>query len=323
MATIERALVAGALAALVAGARATRLDPRPAGRLVGCARVRTGHVHAVLYREALDRGDEHSLPFVLYPARALRVPDRRLGAPRWSTRANARTPACATGRSASARSRSRSTPSSRRTWVTSNPPGRRSSRACAGRGHRRRARRARAARDSRLPRALARPTPQPPRARSTPSPSGRAATGFLEPALFRFHGDAHRGQDRARPPRGGGAARRRSGAARREAAASLAAGDRRALPRNAVLGARRAGGGVRARSDGGTGAARTRRRAVRARAHAARAGHRSAPRAQEAPGPRIARGRARDLPDAGRSALGGARPRRARARRRPGEHDRD
>ena len=107
----------------------------------------------------------------------------------------------------------------------------------------------------------------------------------------------HRGQDRARPPRGGRTAGRRPGAARREAPASLAAGDRRALPGHALLGPRRAGGGVR-RALGGTRAARARRRAVRARAHAARAGHRSAARAPEAPGARVAGGRARDLPDA-------------------------
>ena len=34
-------------------------------RLVRCARIRTGHVRRCCYREALDRGDEHSLPFLL------------------------------------------------------------------------------------------------------------------------------------------------------------------------------------------------------------------------------------------------------------------
>ena len=72
----------------------------------------------------------------------------------------------------------------------------------------------------------------------------------------------------------------------------LAAGDRRSLPRAAVLGAGRAGGGL-PRARGGARAPRAPRRAVRAGAHAARARQRAAARPQEAPGPRVAGGCAR------------------------------
>ena len=224
-----------------------------------------------LHREALDRGDEHSLPFVLYRARALRVPHGRLGDSRCSTLANARTPACATGRSASAHSRSRS-----RRIVEAHLGHVESARAkierghAHGGGHRRRTGRPRAARHSRLPRALAGrrcsrraharrawPSGHRPRGSSSPHSSATTAT-HIEAKIALGHRERRR------------TAGRRSGAARRDGSSDRG---RWRSPRAAAgmlcsaLGEPEAAFAALSR---GPGAARASRRAVRACPHAAR-----------------------------------------------------
>ena len=77
LATIERALV------LEHSPPWSQVLGRPDwihGLLVGWsgALASARDTFSVLHREAVDRGDEHSLPFVLSPARALRVPHGRL-----------------------------------------------------------------------------------------------------------------------------------------------------------------------------------------------------------------------------------------------------
>ena len=251
------------------------------------------------------------------PARALRVPDRRLGGRAASMRANAEDASVRNGQ-VGERPFSLAIEAIVEAHLGDVEPAQAkiARGPAARRAHRRPAGRARAARDARLPRALARRRRgRRPHARGA-SPSGRARPGSSS------RRSSASTATRSRPRSRSAAATRRSGcspsssssAARLERAWPLAIAARCRGLLCSALGEPEA---ALRRARGGARAARPRRRAVRARAHAARARQRAAARAQEAPGARIARGRARDLRGAGRGALGGARARRARARRGP------
>ena len=229
MATIERAL------ALEHSPPWSQVLGRPDwihGLLVGWsgALASAREAFSVLYREALDRGDEHSLPFVLFPlarfeflmgdwTAALR-PCARMPGREQAQRPGGRAPVLARDRGdrrgAPGSRRSRPSRRSPRAWSSRSasawsPPrwscwrrvGSSSSRSAMPRRGRDAGPRRRAGARDRLPRAGALPLPR----------------------------RRDRGEDRARPARRGGAARARAGAARGTARATLAAGDRRALPR--------------------------------------------------------------------------------------------
>ena len=299
--------VAGARAALVAGAGRPDWIHAPARRMVGRARRRRATRSSVLHREALDRGDEHSLPFVLFPLARFELLTRRLdGRAAACTRMRRSERAQRAGRRAAFRDRDRG--------ARRRPPRPRRSRAGEDRGGPRSS-----------PSASATIRPSSSCSRRAASSSSRSAMPRRPSARFERvaelgAGDRlpragalplprrrDRGQDRARPARGGrprwsrsssssahgssGRGRSRSPPAAADCCAARWATPRRPPPRSSEALALHDRAG----------------RAVRARAHAARARERSATRAQEAARARVARGGARDLRVARREALGGAR----------------
>ena len=321
MATIERAL------SLEHAPPWSQVLGRPDwihGLLVGWsgALASAREVFSVLYREALDRGDEHSLPFILFPlarfeflmgdwtaalAACARMPGRehaqragrRAARSRFAIEAIVEAhlghvePArakIAEGLQLAERRRRRSRPRS----SCSRPAASSSSRSA---------------------------TPRRPSARLTASPSGRARPASssrpssastaiaIEAKIALGHRDE--AQRLVLRPR----------AARQQARAGLAAGGRRALPRDAVLGARRAGRGAsppstrRSRCTSASASRSSARARCSCSAPFSAASARSAPRANRS------RRRSRRSTSLGRGALGGAHARRARARRRTGDRD--
>ena len=299
---------------LVAGARPARLDPRAAARLGGPHAASHEHFDA-LRADAAERGDEHSLPFILFQVARCEL---LLGD--W---------AAADGHAAECRDLSALTGQAGERPYALTIVGLVDAHygrvEAAPRGHRRgdRARprvrrrpgRPRAARDARLPGALARQ----PRRGLDALADGRARRRGDRPARagpLPLARRRRRGRRRARAHRRGRRAGRRARPPGRAAPAAVGADDGGARPRPARRHGRATRRGAR-RAAPRAGAARRARRALRARPHAARPGHGRAPRPPEGGRARGARGCARALRGARRRLLGRAGARRARPRRRP------